>query len=63
MKIFSRNEIENIALRYSYYKNLYTKNFKIVCPICFIKYSNYNEYIHLEENGWFSMMTNIDYDD
>ena len=23
---------------------------KIVCPICFIKYSNYNEYIHLEEN-------------
>lgn len=50
MKRFSRNEIENIALRYSYYKNLYTKNFKVVCPICFTKHSNYNEYIHLEEN-------------
>ena len=45
-------------------KNLLHKKLqKIVCPICFIKYSNYNEYIHLEENGWFSMMTNIDYDD
>ena len=63
MKRFSRNEIENIALRYSYDKNLYTKNFKIVCPICFTKHSNYNEYIHLEENEWFPMMTNIDYDD
>ena len=50
MKRFSRNEIKNIALRYSYYKNLYTKNFKVVCPIYFTKHSNYNEYIHLEEN-------------
>ena len=50
MKRFSRNEIENIALRYSYYKNLYTKNCKIVCPICFTKHSNYNDYLSLEEN-------------
>lgn len=45
-------------------KNLLHKKIaKIVCPICFIKHSNYNEYIHLEENEWFPMMTNIDYDD
>ena len=50
MKRFSRNEIENIALRYSYYKNLYTKNFKVVCPICFTKHNNYNEYLPLEDN-------------
>ena len=63
MKRFSRNEIENIALRYSYYKNLYIKNFKVVYPICFTKHNNYNDYLPLEENELFPMMTEIDYDD
>lgn len=36
---------------------------KIVCPICFTKYNNYNEYLPLESNEWFPMMTNIDYED
>ena len=36
---------------------------KLVCPICFTKYSNYNEYLPLEANEWFPMMTNIDYED
>ena len=46
-------------------KNLLHKKIakKVVCPIYFTKHSNYNEYIHLEENEWFPMMTNIDYDD
>lgn len=36
---------------------------KIVCPICFTKHNNYNEYLPLESNEWFPMMTNIDYED
>ena len=36
---------------------------KIVCHICFTKHNNYNEYPPLEDNEWFPMMTNIDYDD
>ena len=36
---------------------------KIVCPICFTKYNNYNDCLPLEENEWFPMMINIDYDD
>lgn len=36
---------------------------KIVCPICFTKHNNYNEYLPLEDNEWFPTMTNIDYDD
>lgn len=36
---------------------------KVVCPICFTKYNNYNEYLPLESNEWFPMMTEIDYDD
>ena len=36
---------------------------KIVCPICFTKHNNYNDYLPLEDNEWFPMMTNIDYDD
>ena len=36
---------------------------KVVCPIYFTKHNNYNEYLPLEDNEWFPMMTNIDYDD
>lgn len=36
---------------------------KVVCPICFTKHNNYNEYPPLEDNEWFPMMTEIDYDD
>ena len=36
---------------------------KVVCPICFTKHSNYNEYLPLESNEGFPMMTNIDYED
>lgn len=36
---------------------------KIVCPICFTKHNNYNEYLPLESNEWFPMMTNINYED
>ena len=25
----------------------------LVCPICFTKHSNYNEYLPLEGNEWF----------
>ena len=36
---------------------------KIVCPVCFTKHNNYNYYLPSEENEWFPMMTEIDYDD
>lgn len=35
---------------------------KIVCPICFTKHNNYNEYLPLENSKWFPM-TDIDYND
>ena len=45
-------------------KNLLHKKLqKIVCPICFTKHNNYNDYLPLEENEWFPMMIEIDYDD